>query len=303
MRWVASMKHGIKGPNGQGSEYWFYDVPHGVAHGEVNLANVDVIEQEIQHCLKAGISPEQVTVLTWSEAQKDAVRTKLESIQLQDGTSLLDSIYCIACVDYYANLESDVVICDLVVADARTGYPEPDSPMLHQSHRKRKKERQNKKARKTKNASSDDSAAHDFVEQRPKALLTRVLHKHRLIFGLTRARYGLIVIGQGVALMRTSKVSSRTGHESSHAAALVRDAFLRHCYVRDVVHMDSSPAAVRRHKEMGSEAVEEEAERLERERYRFFCTRSDKASIGRKQGLTTRMGQGIYHYNLLASLA
>ena len=70
--------------------------------------------------------------------------------------------------------------------------------------------------------------------------------------------------------MRTSKVNTKTGHDSSHAAAMVRDACLRKCYVRDHIHMDSHPTAIQRRKKMGSEAVKEEARELERQRWSFF---------------------------------
>lgn len=254
---------------------------------------MDVVEQEILYCLEAGIRPEQITVLAWSEAQVRAIMLRLASVRFSDDAGCSSRLPHVACVDSFSGRESDVIICDLVEADDSTGDLEPKESEPPKAHANANKGGKKGKAKNVQNKSrKKDTERPTTGKSRP--LLSRARHKHRLILGLTRARYGLIIIGQGVALMRTSDVNLRTGHERSHVAALVRDAFLRRCYVRDTIHMDSHPDAIRRRTTMGSVAVKAKAELLEEERYSFFLGKIRQVQHGKEASVKDAPGSRIY---------
>lgn len=179
----------------RGTEYWFRDVVHGTVCGDTNMANATAVLYEVSSLVSEGIRFEQIAVLAWSRAQADLIRLELlKSFSPVDGVLLIAVHYFLD----FGHREADVVIADLVAADAVNDHAQYTSEAAGPS----------------------------------KALSERVRDSANLRIGLTRARYGQVVIGQASWLTRRPRYN-RSGEEERDHAELAHDAFRRKVYVRD----------------------------------------------------------------------
>lgn len=193
--------------NERGTEYWFRDVVYGTVCGDTNNANAAAVVCEVVSLFLAGIRFEQMTILAWSEAQVDLIRSELVKLLWRDTQTRKVLPMAVVYLMDFGYCESDVVIADLVVADAATDHGESTI----QAGTVRAKE----------------------PSEPSKTLADRVRDSANLRIGLTRARYGLVVVGQGSWLTRRPKYNGRSKEEKRDHAELVHDAFRRKIYVRD----------------------------------------------------------------------
>lgn len=189
----------------RGTEYWFRDVVHGTVCGDTNIANATAVVYEVSCLGCEGIRYEQITILAWSQAQANLIKSELIKSIFKDtptGGVLPIAVHCL--MDF-GDREADVVIADLVAADTAKDHAEP-----------------------TKGPSKVQA---EEAAGPSKALSDRVRDSANLRIGLTRARYGLVVIGQASWLTRRPRYKG-TEEKRDHAE-LVHDAFRREVYVRD----------------------------------------------------------------------
>ncbi len=186
----------------RGTEYWFRDVIRGTVCGDTNIANATAVVYEVSCLVCKDIRPEQITILAWSQAQVDLIKSELIDSFYKDSVLPIAVHY----VMDIGNVEADIVIADLVAADAAKDHVESTKGPG--------------------NVRAKEAAGPS------KALSERVRDSANLRIGLTRARYGKVVIGQASWLTRGSRYN-RSGEEERDHAELVHDAFRRKVYVRD----------------------------------------------------------------------
>jgi len=202
MRKVSCDKIHLENGDIRGTEYWFRDVVRGTVCGDTNIANATAVVYEVSCLVCKDIRPEQITILAWSQAQVDLIKSELIDSFYKDGVLPIAVHYIMD----IGGCEADVVIADLVAADAAKDHVESTKGPG--------------------NVPAEETAGPS------KALSDRVRDSANLRIGLTRARYGLVVIGQGSWLTRRPRYN-RSGEEERDHAELVHDAFRREVYVRD----------------------------------------------------------------------
>lgn len=212
MRKASGDKIHLDNSDKRGTEYWFRDVVRGTVCGDTNIANAIAVWYEVSSLVSEGIQFEQITILAWSQAQADLIKSELlKSFSPDDGVLLIAVHYLMD----FGYREADVVIADLVAADAGRDHAES--------------------TRGTGNVPAGEAAGPS------KTLSGRVRDSANLRIGLTRARYGQVVIGQASSLTRRPRYN-RSGEEERDHAELVHDAFRRNVYVRDKYSVDESDA-------------------------------------------------------------
>ncbi len=222
VRSVSRDSSHLRKPHIEGTEYWFRDVMHGNIHGQANYASADAVFFEIESFLNAGIRPEQITVLTWSHAQKDLIISKLGEMGQVNGLAGMGPSVQVRFLHDFRDRTSDIIIADLVMADTET----------------------------------DQTQGNAGAEKTAGRLAHWVKDPLKLSIGLTRARHGLVVVGQGTWLMRDPRIKKG---EDKRVAELVRDAWGRQVYIRDMIHRDTHPNVVQRLQDLGSDEVSRRA--------------------------------------------
>ena len=244
VRAISCDKDHLNKPQGNGSEYWFRDVVHGTLHGRTNHASADAVKDEVKIFLEAGARPEQIVVLSWSRAQVGLVASKVRSIGPLNGRSGLGLQVEIAFVEDFGHRESDIIVADLVMADERDDHDDYE-------------------------IQSGNAKANKACKKR-KEVMVSARNPLNFRIGLTRAKYGMVVIGQGTWLMRWPRYKYAALEEARHYAELVRDAWRRKVYVRDTAHRDTHPDAIKALRDLSSIEVAKRAEEADKAKLRFF---------------------------------
>ncbi|KAL9023587.1 MAG: hypothetical protein Q9180_008177, partial [Flavoplaca navasiana] len=184
VRLVASKYYGIARPHG--SEYFWLDVFKGESHPEEggyslqNFANVDTTAQLIDNLIKEGANADQIVIISMYKAQARLVYMRVAKV---NGTLrfLLSTT-----ADAFQGKESPIIVLDMVAADrlsefgvSRSDVPEKESSVVDRwGH------------------------ASAFIKD-----------PQRINVALTRARHGLIVVGQH-AFFNQLPVRASDAHET-----------------------------------------------------------------------------------------
>ncbi|KAI9875720.1 MAG: hypothetical protein M1830_008075 [Pleopsidium flavum] len=229
MRRVSLQQYGIKGPDGDGCEYWMIDVARGVArveeHGTSlqNYAHASVISTAMRRLIVDGIPKSAISVLTFYKGQiRTIYRTADEVEELKDVKS-------VSTVDGYQGQEAPVIILDLVAA------ANPASAM-----------------------SEEASAVYEGITQ-------HVRNPNRLCVALTRAKFGLIV----VCNVKTLGKAPTGHNAARALGALLMDASNRGLLHIDTTTPDTHPISVAKRAQDAHYRKAVEAEAAELTRYSF----------------------------------
>lgn len=212
------------------------DNPYGVARVEdngtslQNFANADLINSLVKGLNDAGIAPYDIAIVSFYKAQ---TRLLLQRIERRDDGSL--RFQEIETADSYQGREARVVIVDFVVAD-----------MLSTLETKALKE------------SEEDPDS--VTDARYTKVTAFVRDPYRINVALTRAKDGLILVGQ--AALFSDKVATTKGKLGNTLVYMVRDALNRGLVHRELRFRDTHPAAVAERQAMTAAAKKaaEEAE-------------------------------------------
>ena len=248
IRAMTLTKYGLQGPEGKGALYWVRNMVFSTARRQQsgnslqNHTNVNGIDAEIRNLVEYGIAPEQITIITMYKGQVDLVIDKLKAVVNEDGTPGFTRYREAYTADAFQGKQNDVIILDLVVANPKVGYR--DTP---------------KRERSAKHVDELDveevEGAMDTLSSRIDDRISRyVNNKHRLAAGLTRARYGMVVVVQVAGALWTSLMDKQKGQKSD-LAALAEDAYHRQVIYHDKNSRDDHPEAIaERHMQSGEEA-------------------------------------------------
>ncbi|KAL8939054.1 MAG: hypothetical protein Q9211_002917 [Gyalolechia sp. 1 TL-2023] len=157
---------------GTGSEYFFLDV-HGTARREPNgtslqnYANADAMDDVLTRLNAEGIQPVDIVVLSLYNGQVRHLQKRIGSHKCRNFNT----------TDSYQGQEADVIIVDFVAAS--------EAALLGQTFH----------AADTEQAENDDG--------KYKRVSSFAKDFHRINFAITRAKHGLILIGQEALLART----------------------------------------------------------------------------------------------------
>ena len=164
VRATSKQFYGNKSP--EGSEIIVVNVERGISRVEKggnslqNYANVDAMQEALQRCMAAGISPTQITILTPYRGQK----------MLAQSHNLDGSCKEIATVDSYQGKENHIIFLDYVTARRF---------LRHHS-----------------NNEDDELDFSSLTEEEYKNVTAHLKDIHRNCVALTRAMYGLIIFCQ-----------------------------------------------------------------------------------------------------------
>lgn len=203
--------YGIKGPKGNGSEYWNISVERGISRNRrtntslVNHANSDVVVELTGRFLRGGIAPHDIGILTYYVDQK-LLNIKLLSQANASGGNVWEvNEIDVDTVDAYQGREIRVGIVDIVVA--------------------------------TREADNDPGS---YIEG--GSLSDHVKDARRLCSALTRSKDILVVVYQASALtLRSDKKRTR---QRATLMKMVADAHKRGLIYNDTTHLDTHPDAI-----------------------------------------------------------
>ena len=227
---AISKLYGIDGPNGDGSCFFFINLPLSVSRlveggtTLINYAHVDAIKEQVTHALLHGALPEDITVLVWYQGQRGLVNREIRMIVLPDGTVVKQPIGEVSTVDAYYGKENSYLIVDLVVG-SETLNPhivkdEPDevSDLQH---------------------TMSPGGSRKFGK-----ITSHVKNGNRVNVALTRGKDVVICIGQAAIMLRTTTIKKRGQEEKSALAALIREALSRRVMYDHRGFRDSHPEAI-----------------------------------------------------------
>ncbi|KAL8789420.1 MAG: hypothetical protein Q9213_001177 [Squamulea squamosa] len=258
IRYVSQKNYNIQVPIG--SEYWWIDVYKGESHPEEggfslrNFANADAIAKLLENLNNEGIAPEDITILSMYKAQMRLVFLRVTKI---DGKLRYHEA---STTDAFQGRESRVVILDLVSASRLAAYVGPGGVYPVDQY----------------------GTASSFVKD-----------FHRINLALTRARDGLIVVGQWA---RFNRSSGRT-EESNTLLRMSEDALKRKLVCIEDLE-DVNPKSVRQRRERGLLAQEAALKSTTVEhRYRFYqdnvyakARKMDNIAMNRERNLLSNAG-------------
>ena len=122
-REISKEHYGIRGPSGNGSEYWMIDVVNGVSRVQSNgtslqnYANANRIALLVDQTLAKGVDPSMITVLVYYTGQLNLVAHKVEATTHANGRQWAFSEGSqVSTVDSFQGEENDFVFIDIVVA-------------------------------------------------------------------------------------------------------------------------------------------------------------------------------------------
>ncbi|KAI4194986.1 MAG: hypothetical protein LQ346_003565 [Caloplaca aetnensis] len=244
----VSMDLGVHGPDGNGSEYYLYDVIYGESHVEengtslLNHANADAICGLIDRFLAAGISPQSIVVVTMYKAQLKLLILKIA--RMDDGQL---KYHLISTADAFQGQEGSVVILDLVVAKYFGNYK-----IIPKSYDRDEEGQEG--------ATNQVASGGAYTN-----ISTFARDHHRLCVALTRAQNGLVIVGQ-IARLLSSLIKSNNPMVNT-LYDLAKDALERKLVAHDKMHLDTHPetqqkhVAIRKRQDNLIAAAQEDAER------------------------------------------
>ena len=141
-RRVSQRFYNIRGPNGDGSEYWVINVAYGVSRLElngtsmVNHANAEAMMKAISNLLteKRHIRPGHIKLLTYYQGQARLIRRliweKQWSADLEENKAIRAALV-VSTVDAFQGKEDDIIMVDFVAAREVLfeGYKGPLGPI------------------------------------------------------------------------------------------------------------------------------------------------------------------------------
>lgn len=214
---------------------------HGKLYGQTNHANADAVKAEVEDLLGAGARSGQIVVLTWSQGQKQLLMAKLRQVSRLKGVVDRPSEVRVDFVKDFEGRQADIVVADLVMADERTDH----SDFIPSTKRGRTN-----------------------PSQKRVDLMSFVRDPLVLRLGLTRARYGMIIVGQTTWLARWPNYKGV--EDKHHYAALAVDAFRRGLHIRDTAHRDTQANSIRALAKLTSEQVSAQAQVADLKHHRLF---------------------------------
>ncbi|KAF6220856.1 hypothetical protein HO133_002536 [Letharia lupina] len=239
---------GVKGDNGQGSEYVVTNVANGCSRVElngtslVNYANADVIVGMIDRFLMSGtIKASMIKILTYYQGQRRLLRKKISDMRWPK--AIKDAIE-ISTVDAFQGREARVVIVDVVAAKDK--YKDPTT--------------------KEESAAEDeeDRGGEDYIKV--GTVTSHVRSPNRLNVALTRGKDATFVFCQAALLVSTNRKNRGIPHprRTHHAAYRKRELILpRKCCepsANNTSHLDTlSPSD--EEASLATEAVEAKNQR------------------------------------------
>ncbi|KAI4190034.1 MAG: hypothetical protein L6R41_001053 [Letrouitia leprolyta] len=227
----VSKLYGIKG---NGSEYFLLDVVKGCARVEpqgtslVNYANADAIVDLVDNYIKAGIPPERIVILSMYKAQIKLLALKIT--RLPDGRL---KYAVISTTDAFQGRESEVVILDIVIAKDFGEHGYLPSNMRH-------------------GEDQDDADVLLTAQARKYGDITAFARDfHRQCVALTRAKDGLVIVGQLARMISSHRKSTNPLHNTLFHIA--QDARKRKLVATDLVHVDTHPDVAKEQKARGQQ--------------------------------------------------
>ncbi|KAL8762229.1 MAG: hypothetical protein Q9184_001746 [Pyrenodesmia sp. 2 TL-2023] len=230
----VSKDDGVRGPNGDGSEYYFYNVVYGESHVEengtslLNHANADAVCGLIDWFLAAVIPPASIVVLTLYKAQLKLLMLKIS--RMDDGRP---KYHLISTTDAFQDQEGPVFIVDLVVAKNFGDY----KAITKASASYDNEEKGEKGAEVTTQPADGETYSN---------ISTFTRDYHRLCLALTRTIDGLMVVGQ-IANHYISSLIKTNDPRANTLPNLAEDAMQRGLIAGDKDHLDTPPKTQQQH--------------------------------------------------------
>lgn len=243
-----SLRHGVKGYNSRGSEYFLIDVKHGVSRIEVNgtslvnHANADRIVALVTEMLDVGVQAPEIKILSYYQGQRRLLRRKIDETSWRK--EIKDAIE-VHTVDAFQGKESSVVIVDVVAAR--------DNLMLN-SRSKGRQPTQIQQEEEEEEENLMDNGTEAYVKL--GAVTRHVRSPNRLNVALTRAMNGLVVVCQEALLVANPKHAAKRGKNYHAITSMTEDARHRRCHVEDTQTEDTHPRSVEMRAKFKTEDIE-----------------------------------------------
>ena len=281
----VSLELGVKGKNGEGSEFFFANVSHGCSRVEVNgtslvnHANVEAIIDLIDRLiLTKVVKAAMIKVLTYYQGQRRLLKQRVYE---KNWSKIIKDAIEIHTVDSYQGNEAPVLIIDTVAAkDSLTWQKAQEG---------------------TNDDDAEEIGGEDFI--RVGAVTAHVRNPNRLNVGLTRGQDATIVFGQA-SLLRGTYRRSRAKQVNA-VSNLIGDAVSRNCMWNNTTE-DTHPDSVQKRKDLGEQKVRKMRESQDeqdlsfiakgRETWRQSKLKATAAVVQPRQYYRTNEGHTTRHF-------
>ena len=288
VRQVSREKYGIKGKDGDGSEYFVINVVLGRSrveengNSQVNFANADAATDLVQHFVDAGLKAEEICVITFYRGQKNVVLRKIIDRakgrwaasalgEISEGSANMVNW---STADAAQGSQYKVTIVDYVAANPAVLTADVAKAASEQKRRKAEKAREIQRLKDNGDdagllaLSKEKQEAGDYGYVTSGCITGHVTNPHRSCVALSRGRFGTVVICQAESLLNTFNPNREARRNA--VSTMIADADKRKLMFDDTTHLDTHPQALQEAASQDAKAAQRRRDAIVKERLRFI---------------------------------